>query len=398
MNDIQDFVTQNHKNLTRDEELAHAWNAYNARNYAAELILEKPELLRHFYDDKKKRFDTTLFCQHDLRALEEARAWFAPERAYLTKSSLLYQAHKIFSPREGYTDAEAPAYAKAVFPALAPSGLGLERLLEQEPSLGHVAINDGRMSQMPFLDVVEAYRESRTAIINSVLKCILAIAADVAHHAGRPQALETLFVVGWSHVTYNRFDQFHPVKHREERSEDTFYTHIGRWIVNLCHRTVRNEAKYIPLPRDAYDKMYERSKREMKDAATAKKEKHERHILQMLHPKILSFDDVVGGKYDHPERHTYTDVIPDPRTLQLEQHLNRTLDAERVFGRFVPRIKDERVREIITLHYANEFGLTLEEIGDRYGGMSRERVRQLADRGVQTLRTLMHVTSKRENL
>jgi RNA polymerase sigma factor (sigma-70 family) len=203
----KEFLDKYHMgHLSQEEEFAATRTAEDCRGYAATMLRQHPELIRYVLPD-----EVVGFMAGNRKALLER-----------TKS-LTDEAN----------------IANLLFPALAPSGAGLVRLLG--PAANVAVVNDGRLSGTPYPEIVERYLAARDKVVDGVLPLLSHTAYETCRDASGKAEAEELFNIALLH-TYHLFDTFRASRAQgKDRIRVRFIGYIRRPIGSLLATTVKSE-------------------------------------------------------------------------------------------------------------------------------------------------------------
>jgi RNA polymerase sigma factor (sigma-70 family) len=302
----KEFIQKYHTGyLSQEEEFAATRTAEECRGYAATMLRQHPGLIRYVLPD-----EVVGFMAGDRRArLEKAKS--------LTDEASI---------------------AELLFPALAPSGTGLVRLLG--PATNVVVANDGRLSGTPYAEVVDRYLAARDKAVDGVLPLLSHTVYERCRYADKKAEAEELFNIALLH-TYHLFDIFRASRAQgRDGKRMRFIGYIRRPIESLLTTTVKSG--WLPYTVRPGNYWYFSKGRQLKYGQVANPLAVTTHSLDA---------PVCPGA-----RRTLNEIIGAPP----EEHETRIM-AEQLLA-----LLKERERLILGLRFGGE-ELTQRQIGERLG-------------------------------
>ena len=117
-----------------------------------------------------------------------------------------------------------------------------------------------------------------------------------------------------------------------------------------------------------------------------------RKILSYLNLEVVSLNSPIGNKYsDNPIR--FEDVIEDFNNGNPLKRLEDEFIAESI-KKHLDKLGDmEKIVLQLRYGFGGDEAMTLEEIGNKYN-LSRERIRQIQEKGLVKLRILIRKSNK----
>lgn len=174
-------------------------------------------------------------------------------------------------------------------------------------------------------------------------------------------------------------------------------TYASLWIKQQIRRGLANQSKTIRLPVHVVDKVTHIRRAELKLRELLEREPTDEELADELRldPRRVrqyrqasrapvSLDAPLGDD----ETNRVSEIVPDPNAMLPSDQLMQRIDTDLV--REILATLPERERTILALRFGLGGGTekTLEEIGLRFG-LTRERIRQIQEQALRTIRVRM---------
>ena len=174
-------------------------------------------------------------------------------------------------------------------------------------------------------------------------------------------------------------------------------TYASLWIKQQIRRGLANQSKTIRLPVHVVDKVTHLRRAELKLRELLEREPTDEELADELRldPRRVrqyrqasrapvSLDAPLGDD----ETNRVSEIVPDPNAMLPSDQLMQRIDTDLV--REILATLPERERTILALRFGLGGGTekTLEEIGLRFG-LTRERIRQIQEQALRTIRVRM---------
>jgi len=270
---------------------------------------------------------------------------------------------------------------------VAPSGAGRSPLQQYLDEIGGTQLLTAAEEAALSRRIQDGDEAAREQLIRANLKLVVKIARNY-EHCGVP----LLDLINEGNMGLMKAaDRFDPEKGAK------FSSYSSHWIKQSLRKALANQSKTVRVPIQMVDRMYHLRCASEKLAGELGREPTDEELAVELQLSILQIrrarhaktnTSSLDAQLGEDDSSTLGEVIGDERVthpatdMQLDQDLG-------ILERLLPELP-EREQKILRLRFGIDRGheMTLEDIGREFG-LTRERIRQLQNQGLKTLRRLM---------
>jgi len=224
--------------------------------------------------------------------------------------------------------------------------------------------------------IIKAINENYGLIVNDVKKFMTQYSIDNSNFDDIFQQAIIGFI--------NGLKKFNP-----EKYDNKIYTFVGYYVKHELQKYLR---MITLIPVSYKVRKYSRDKIKNNQDINAE-------LANIIYNQnIIYLSDKANNSDDDSK--TYLDVIPDNKAINIEEDIIDDEIKQALLDIInIPNILTEKEKECILLYYGfkDDKNYTLEEIGKLYG-ISRERVRQIIQRGLRKMKTAILKNKKYRDL